>query len=195
LIPACPSESVDVATIPDETACLALLNKYKCPEHIVEHSKAVWNVARIIGEGLLRREHPIDMALLKASCLLHDIAKYPCLVEKKGWHDVVGAEMLKEEGLSGIAAIVAQHVRLADRGGNDIREEHLLFYADKRVVHDRVVTLRERFRYLAETYGRTQDLIDKLKIMEERTFRLEQRIFEQLDFSPDDLPALLENCL
>ena len=182
-----------MATIPDETACLALLNKYHCPEHIIEHSKAVWSVARIVGEGLLRRDHPINMALLNASCLLHDIAKYPCLVEKKGWHDVVGAEMLKEEGLPAIAAIVAQHVRLTDRGDSDIREEHVLFYADKRVVHDKVVTLRERFRYLAETYGRTQELIDKLKIMEDRTIHLEQRIFALLDFSPDDVAALLEN--
>jgi putative nucleotidyltransferase with HDIG domain len=187
------SEFLNVATIPDETACLALLEKYHCPDHIIEHSKAVWGVARIIGEGLIRKEHPIDMALLKASCLLHDIAKYPCLVEKKGWHDVVGAEMLKEEGLAAIADIVAQHVRLTDRADSDIKEEHVLFYADKRVVHDRVVTLRERFRYLAETYGRTQELIDKLKIMEDSTFRLEERIFDLLDFSPDDVPTLLEN--
>jgi hypothetical protein len=186
--------SLHVMTTPDETACMALLNKYHTPDHIVLHSKVVWKVARVVADGLLRNDHPLDIALLQASCLLHDIAKYPCIVDQKGWHDVIGGEMLKEEGLPEIADIVTQHVRLKDHGQGPIREEHVLFYADKRVVHDRVVTLQERFRYLAETYGRTEELVEKLKIMEDRTFSLERRIFQLVDFEPDDVMDLIENC-
>jgi len=184
-----------VTTIPDETACMVLLTKYQTPDHIIMHSRTVWNVAKLVADGLVRGNLPIDIELLKASCLLHDIAKYQCIVDQKGWHDAVGEEMLKEEGLPGIAEIVGQHVRLRNRGQGPIREEHVLFYADKRVVHDRVVTLRERFRYLQETYGRTEELIERLKVMEDRTFLLEERIFKLLDFAPDDVAELIKSRL
>ena len=85
--------------IPDEEGCMALLEKFNTPEHIVLHSRKVWDVARVVAEGLLRNDHSLQMELLRASCLLHDIAKYPCIVERKGFHDVVGVEMLVEEGL------------------------------------------------------------------------------------------------
>ena len=78
---------------------MALLHKYDTPDHIIHHSRTVWRVARVVAEGFLRNDHPIDMALLKASCLLHDIAKYPCIMDKKGWHDVRGGEMLEQEGV------------------------------------------------------------------------------------------------
>jgi HD superfamily phosphodiesterase len=178
--------------IPDEEGCMALLEKFNTPEHIVLHSRKVWDVARVVAEGLLRNDHSLQMELLRASCLLHDIAKYPCIVERKGFHDVVGGEMLVEEGLPEVARIVDQHVILRDVGGDVVGEEHVLFYADKRVVHDRLVTLEERFEYLANTYGKTPFLLDRLSEMRDRTFLLEKRIFRLLDFNPEDLADLIE---
>jgi len=170
---------------------MALLEKFNTPEHIVLHSRKVWDVARIVAEGLMRNDHSLHMELLRASCLLHDIAKYPCIVDRKGFHDVVGGEMLVEEGLPEVARIVNQHVILRDEGGEVVREEHVLFYADKRVVHDRLVTLEERFEYLANTYGKTQFLLERLGEMREKTFKLEERIFGLLDFDPADLADLI----
>ena len=86
-------------TIPDQTGCMVLLRKYQTPHHIILHSQKVWEVARVVAQGLLRSDHQIDMRLLRASCLLHDIAKYPCIVDGKGWHDRRGEEMLNEEGI------------------------------------------------------------------------------------------------
>lgn len=186
------SESPISISVPDEAGCLALLEKYHTPEHIVLHSKAVWEVGKVVGEGLVHKNHPIDMGLLRAACLLHDIAKYVCILEKSRYHDIRGGEILTEERLPAVAAIVVQHVILQDQNENSIKEEHVVFYADKRVVHDKVVTLEERFQYLVDTYARRPEAIEYLSEMKEKTMRLEQRIFRLLDFEPEDVVTLIQ---
>ncbi len=56
------------------------------------------------------RNHLVDMDLLCASCLLHDIGKYPCILDGTGYHDVRGEKILEQEGYSDVARIVVQHV-------------------------------------------------------------------------------------
>lgn len=178
--------------LPDETGCLVLLKKYGTPQHIVDHSVKVWEVARVLAEGLRRGSHTIDIDLLKTACLLHDIAKFICIEEGLTYHDRKGEEILRAEGLPAVGNIVGQHVILRD-GGGGIKEEHVLFYADKRVLHDEVVGLDQRFRYLLDTYGKFPQAEEKLAVMEETTRSLETRIFRLLDFSPDDVTALIES--
>jgi putative nucleotidyltransferase with HDIG domain len=179
-------------TLPDEQGCLELLNKYDTPEHIIQHSMKVWKVAGVLADGLMRNRHPLNMALLMASCLLHDIAKYPCIVEAKGWHDKVGEQMLQQEGLPTVGRIVVQHVIIRPADDGSVREEHVLNYSDKRVVHDQVVSLHERFEYLARTYGTSPRALEALEQMKEHAFGMEARIFALLDFGPEDVPDLVD---
>jgi putative nucleotidyltransferase with HDIG domain len=177
--------------IPDRSGCLALLEKYQTPHHIILHSWKVWDVAKVMADALAAKDHPMDMALLEAACLLHDIAKYVCIRDGKGHHDERGGEILEQEGLPSVARIVAQHVILKDGEGDAIKEEHLVYYADKRVVHDRVVSLDERFQYLADTYATNEKAAQWLMMMKDSTSRLERRLFSLLDFQPEDLEALV----
>lgn len=175
--------------LPDENECLILLKKHDTPSHIIEHSRMVWKVAKILGDALVLTGFRMDMDLLMVSCLLHDIAKYPCIVEG-GRHDLKGGEMLEQEGLEVVARIVDQHVVLRDWESDPVKEEHVLFYADKRVVHDRIVSLRDRFVYLQETYGKTDQHMAGLAKMEHATRRLETRIFSPLTFDPEDVERI-----
>jgi hypothetical protein len=177
--------------IPGEEECLALLHKYKTPQHIIFHSQKVWEVGRLLGEALLRRNHNLDMDLLRASCLLHDIGKYPCILSGERFHDILGEKMLISEGYESVARIVVQHVVLRTGAEAPVAEEHVLFYSDKRVVHDELVSLEDRFAYLKETYGKTPAAIDRLAIMKEDTLKLEKKIFLLLDFEPADVFYLL----
>ena len=53
-----------------------------------------------------------------------------------------------------IAPIVGEHVRLKNYHLNGaFSEKEVVYYADKRVKHDRVVTLKERQDYIIERYG------------------------------------------
>ena len=177
--------------VPNEEACLALLKKYEMPDHIVRHSQMVWEVGRVIGEGLLKKQHDIDMKLLRASCLLHDIGKYPSILDGSKFHDRKGQEILVDEGLSAVGSIVARHVILGDRDGDPVKEDHVLFYADKRVVHDELVTLEGRFDYLFRTYVKSRRAQDLMQIMKDQTLALEEKIFALLDFSPGDIESLI----
>jgi len=180
-----------VELIPDKETCLALLEKYQTPHHIVLHSLRVWEVARLLAEGLIERNYPVDRELLRASSLLHDIGKYPCIVEGRGYHDIRGAEILEGEGMPSVARLVVQHVILRGAQDGSIREEHVLLYADKRVVHDNIVSLEDRFVYLKETYGKSPEARRMLLAMKDEAIRLERSIFDLLDFEPEDVMTLL----
>ena len=177
--------------IPSEESCMDLLNRIETPEHIIAHSVQVWRVAQLVGEGLIQNGLNLNIDLLRAACLLHDIAKFPCIQSGKGYHDAVGREMLDREGLPAIGRIIAQHVVLRDEGEDSIREEHVLNYSDKRVVHDKVVSLEERFVYLKETYGKYPQAIEALDAMKSQTRILEKKIFQLLEFEPQDVPHLM----
>ncbi|MGD9817586.1 MAG: HD domain-containing protein [Desulfomonilaceae bacterium] len=179
-----------LSTIPDEEDCISLLQKYDTPDHIIMHSRKVWEVGKLIGNKV-RRHCEIDMALLRASCLLHDIGKYPSIVEGKKFHDIVGEQILVNEGLSMVGNIIVQHVVLRSDFNVRVAEEHVLFYADKRVVHDNVVSLDDRFVYLIDTYGRNAEAIKRLLEMKQETKRVEEAIFAYVDFSPEDIISLI----
>ena len=177
-------------TLPNEQECIWLLEKYNTPIHIILHSKRVWEVGRLIGERV-GNHCKLDMDLLRASCLLHDIGKYPSIVGGKKYHDVIGEEILIGEGLATVGKIIVQHVVLRSDVAVRVCEEHLLFYADKRVVHDNVVSLDDRFLYLVETYGKTSEAVTRLMEMKEETKRVEDAIFAFVDFSPEDITGLI----
>ena len=180
--------------IPGEKSCMALLKRYDTPDHIILHSKKVWEVGRLLGLELIKKNLTVDMDLIRASCLLHDVGKYPCIRDGSGFHDIRGEQILELEGFPNVARIVVQHVILRSSLDDPIAEEHVVFYADKRVVHDVVVSLEERFEYLEDTYGKTPQAIEGLRIMKENTFRLEKKLFLHLDFKPNDLIGLLDDC-
>lgn len=180
-----------IIPIPNHEDCIRLLEKYSTPNHIILHSEMVWEVGKVVAEGLSRKKYPIDIDLIRASCLLHDIGKYLCIIEGRGYHDIRGQQILESEGLPDIARIVVQHVVLRGENDRPLAEEHVLFYADKRVVHDEIVTLDERFVYLEKTYGKTPEAVGRLNIMREETLFLERRIFDLLDFMPMDVGSLV----
>jgi len=69
------------------------------------------------------------------------------------------------------------------------REVHIINYADKRVRHNTVVSLKERFIDLAERYGVTPDRRIRIEQMREATLELEENLFRRIDSTPDDLQA------
>jgi len=183
---------MSILTIPDEKTCYDLLQKYCTPNHIVRHSEKVLQVGAVLGEGLLRGCYHVDMDLIKASCLLHDIGKYLCIAEGGGYHDVRGEEILDREGFQSVGHIIVQHVVMRTAKNRPVAEEHVVYYADKRVVHDEVVSLTERFLYLQRTYGKDSTELTFLASMEEEARRVEREIFLLLDFSPDDISELVQ---
>ncbi len=175
--------------IPDESACRQLMDRYAMLPNIVEHSYRVCQVASFLGKALSGSEEGLDPELIVASSLLHDITKTRSLKTKEQ-HAGTGGSLLDDLGYPRVAEVVRGHVRLPGRDTlAPPREVHIINYADKRVRHNTVVSLKERFIDLAERYGVTRDRRLRIEQMREATLELEENIFRRIDSTPDDLQA------
>lgn len=133
---------------------MALLSKYEMPENIVAHCIAVSKLAVLIAEKINARGGNVDVSLVRAGALLHDIDKIIDIKNKCGRHGCMAREILEKEGYPEIAKIAERHVlhKIIKEGKDFSLEEKIVFYADKRVRHDKVVSLQARFEYLREKY-------------------------------------------
>ncbi|MFZ5758694.1 MAG: HD domain-containing protein [Thermodesulfobacteriota bacterium] len=179
--------------IPTVETCLRLMDEYAMLDNIREHSRVVARVAELIASGFVRRGEAINIELVVAASLLHDIAKTPCL-ESRCDHARMGEEICRRHGYSEIAAIVAEHVLISSNGHDPISEKEIVYYADKRVNHDRVVSLHDRLAYILERYGRN-DATRHASIMKNfhKCMAMEKRIFSYLDFAPGEVADLLRS--
>jgi uncharacterized protein len=177
--------------IPSRAECLALMEDQGMLPNIRAHSLQVSQVARVLAVHLPLFSPPLDLALLEAGALLHDIAKTECLKTREK-HTDIGAAFLKALGYPEVAEIVAQHVNLnhGHSRPDRVTEVELVHYADKRVLHEDIVDLPTRFRYLKERYGRTPEDQRRIAALLESSLKQEEKIFRFLPFSPADISPI-----
>jgi len=167
-----------------------LWNKYSMPDNIRKHSEVVAKVALWLGRKLAEKGEKIDLELVECGALLHDIAKNES-IRTGVRHGPRGKEILLAEGESKeLAEIVEKHAlgRILDPiDGLKTWEEKLVYYADKRVTHDKIVSLRERYDYLKKRYPQgTKDI----EASEPLVFGLEKEIFDKIGEAPEAVLAL-----
>lgn len=187
--------------IPSVAECFQLMNKYEMLENIKEHSVIVARVAGYIVKEMQAAGKDISMDLTLAAALLHDIAKTPSLNSSED-HAQKGRELCLSHEFYEIADIVGEHVVLANGVPQSCcKEKEIVYYADKRVLHDKVVSLDERLEYILERYGNNDTRLYHLIEKNFMNCRLvEEKIFNILDCQADDIsdlvnghPLVLEN--
>lgn len=156
--------------------------------NIREHSFRVMEVASFLGEALVEAGFDLFLPLVTAGALLHDLGKTQCLGTLTN-HAELGAGILEELGYPYVAQVVREHVHLHHdiSDTRPLREAELVNYADKRVLHETVVTLEERFADLKVRYGRTPEALARIQVTEVRARALEEKLFAPLQLSPLDL--------
>jgi putative nucleotidyltransferase with HDIG domain len=162
--------------------------------NIRSHSLQVARVAQVLAVHLPSFSPPLDLALLEAGALLHDIAKTECLKTKQR-HTDIGAAFLEGLGYPEVAEIVAQHVNLnhGHSRPDRVSEVELVHYADKRVLHEDIVDLPTRFQYLQERYGRSREDQRRIAALLESSWKQEKKIFQNLPFSPSELKTRVDH--
>lgn len=155
---------------PEETR--RLIDLYRMPEHILVHSVMVCRVALEISTSLVSSGHDIDLRLVEASSLLHDICKMECLGNGKD-HALMGKELLHRHGYPSVGDVVGQHVRLI---ALSLDEAMVVNYADKRVMHTRVVSLDRRFMDLMERYGTDDTRKERIQMHHRECLQVEDMI-------------------
>ena len=169
-------------TIPSRNVCEQLLNtRFPSGSPVVEHCRTVARVALLMAGKLNSCGCNLDLAIIDAAALLHDLAK------GEPDHAAAGAAILRGMGYGAVADLVAVHMDLSSRADDTITAADLLYLADKLVEGDRCVSLETRFRCQLEHNA------DQLQILEKITRRLkiarsiQQRVEERLGIPVGDV--------
>lgn len=136
--------------IPSREECLKILKDNDVPENVVRHSLKVAELALEIAENLKPKGINADMQLLEAAALLHDLMRG----RKGNNHAIEGAKVIAELGYEKVAETVISHglYNFPDIKPETI-EQKILFYADKRIIEDRVVSIKDRFEDFKKRYS------------------------------------------
>jgi CTP:molybdopterin cytidylyltransferase MocA len=120
--------------------CHALLiERLKVSPAVWAHGLAVAEQALRIGQALTAAGCRLDLDLIYAAALVHDMARGELD------HARSGGRMLRELDLPRMAEIVETHMDLSVEKEDPIREAEVVFLADKLISEDRFVGLEERF--------------------------------------------------
>ena len=136
--------------IPTKQQCLKILKDNNVPDNIIAHSKAVCKVAIKIVDLLEKGGISVNKDLVAAASLLHDIKKL-----SPNDHVIEGYGFVKSLGFPEVALVMRKH-GLSNLEKDDCIpktwEEKIVFYADKRVKNDKIVSVDERFEYIRQRY-------------------------------------------
>jgi uncharacterized protein len=170
--------------IPSRSECIEILDRMGTPPHICRHSLMVTQVALFLGKHINGNGSRLDLNLVEAAALLHDVGKMQSL-EHGGDHAILGAGMLEGIVHPDVARIVSEHIRLEpSQIAGPLTESLLVNYSDKRVKHEQVVSVEERYHDLIDRYAKSLDhhrlLLEKLNLYRE----LETKIFRHLNIAP-----------
>jgi len=146
-----------------------MMDKYAMLDNIREHSFIVARVAETIVEELLIPEEngcrPPNLDLVLAGALLHDIAKTKCL-DGSCQHAELGMILCSDHDYPEVGRIVGEHVIMSsfDRDGyllGNFPAREIVYYADKRVRHNEIVSLDKRLDYIIDKYSRGSEYVKK----------------------------------
>jgi putative nucleotidyltransferase with HDIG domain len=184
------------SNIPSKTQCLALMDQYGMLDNIRAHSLAVARVAEAVLTGLTetngKKINLPERELVLAGALLHDIAKTICL-QQDCLHAQKGRDICLRHGFPAIAEIVCEHVLLREFSIERYAQgifyaKEIVYYADKRVRHDTIVSLEERLSYILERYGNNdKERVGRIRDNFQRCQTMEKYLFSRINFAPDEL--------
>ena len=168
--------------IPREVDCYALWDRYKMPNHIRRHSQRVADMAAGLAHLDAERGSHVNPDAVYAAGLLHDLAKAYCIVHGGNHAEVGSAWAMRETRNGPIAQGVLFHVHWPWE--DTVADENFLvlalLYADKRVTHDKYVSLDDRYTDLFERYGINEVARARLREALEQGKRVEAGLSRRL---------------
>jgi putative nucleotidyltransferase with HDIG domain len=163
---------------------MELLGQFDMPQHIRRHSLLVAEVALLLAVRLNQNSSGLDLRLIEAAALLHDVGKVSSLKTGEN-HAVLGAQMIQGLVAPAVARIVEEHISLdSSQVAGPVTESLIVNYSDKRVRHDQVVLLEERYYDLIERYAKGPSHVQFLRHKLDLCFALERTIFSHLTIEP-----------
>ncbi|MEI3518953.1 MAG: HD domain-containing protein [Clostridia bacterium] len=129
---------------PTREECEELLEQYGTPEHVRDHCREVATTAFVIASALNEKGYDLDLELVLAAGLLHDIAR----VEDRHWD--VGAGLMEKLGYEEESSIIRVHMRYSPFSPiAEVTETDMVCLGD-RLVEDTYVGLDSRIEYIID---------------------------------------------
>lgn len=194
-----------------------LLQKYHVPHHILAHMEKVAKVAAKIGKALQKKGIKVNLEVLRQGAMLHDIAKvcdfkeldlsmftgtytaedvqfWQMLIKTGGkdGHVKAGFNILRDLGEEELALIIKKHgynSLIAENPGDRPQtwEEKIIYYSDKRVKHDKVVSVEERLKDGRQRYFPDGNVPTTDALVQKALLKLETEIMKAAGLKPEDL--------
>lgn len=181
-LPSPPGACFDAGlSVPDDDRCKKYWSRFDMFDNVAEHSLRVADVATFIARKGREAGLDVDVPTVRASAMLHDIAKTYCIRHGGNHSQLGGAWAMELTGNPAIAIGVTHHVYWPfaldlDRFFTPLA----VLYADKRVNHDRLVSIEERFKDLIKRYGIPLGLRDSILTTKQQALDLEQLLNDTL---------------
>lgn len=151
---------------------------------VLKHSLKVNQISMFLGEKIKSRGENVDLELLDIASLLHDVGRK--LSDENGKNHVEnGVGILKKRGLNKVADVVEKHVLTSVLNENESPktwEEKILYYSDKRVNEDKLVSIKERLNYYKKRYPGIRKDFEEIAL---KVKRLEKEILDNAGVDKD----------
>jgi len=136
--------------VPTRDECEVILTStYGVSAEVMSRSRLVERVARTLGQALCQAGERLDVGLISAGALLHDIVE--------GRQDDPGARILEEMGFSPVARVVAAPTEMGVEERAPISEREVVHIASNLVEGDRRVSLDRQFQGKTERCAESAD--------------------------------------
>ena len=189
-----------------------LLGEFHVPLHVRAHSLKVAKISYFLAQKLSEAGEIIDPETVWIAGMVHDFMRIvdfnttpkeggteedrmiweELRKSYSGHHADVGAEILEERGEKALAKIIRKHKYEAILSDPPRTwEEKLLYYADKRVAHDQIVSLSERLEEGRRRHFPGKPLDNEEEKRRKAIHALEKEIFDRIEMNPEALAGAL----
>ncbi len=168
--------------IPIFQQCCTWLDQWQVPENVRRHTTRVADLAYALAVALRVQGVQVDPVLTHRGGLLHDLDKIATLSEPRQ-HSLLGADFIEKQGYQQLSKIIRSHVMHAilERDESDWTwEERLVYFCDKLVEGDQLVSFPVRLAALKKRYPDYQLVLDRSA---PAVFALSERISSILSIS------------
>lgn len=189
-----------------------IYSEFHVPKHIIAHMKVVAKVARTLAEEINKKRtisKRINVKLVETAALIHDSVR--CVdfrsIEEKHYkvkpsksdldcwkilwkkyhkigHEKAMSKILKSKKQNELARLIAKHGFFSVWKLKRL-DEKILYYADKRVDRDKIVSLEIRFEEGKKRNMSEKDDIKYIEKTENKVYELEQELIKILGKSID----------
>ncbi len=178
------SKNMDIPT--REEALVFLMMHQGGNTGVIRHSNVVASVAVEIGTVLNRAGSRLDLGLIEAAGLLHDIAK------GQENHAERGADLAAEKGFFKVAEIVRLHMNIVPDPAGRIGEKEIVYLADKMVHGSEIVSLEKRLNQKIVHFAGNLKAIESVSLRMENAIKIQRDIENIIGKSTGDLFSQLK---